>query len=132
MALEVYPTNLPVAMRTGFGHDPQPSTQRTQMTLGTARVRQVELGVKPTNVPQRFEYTGDEVREFRAWIEVQLNKGADWFTMSIYKDDAFSTEECRLIGLPRYRLIAHDLWRVDVQVEVRTNLYKAGDESLIP
>lgn len=132
MALEAFPSNLPNPLRDAFQHRPTPVTSRTEMTLGHARVRQADWGIKPTTVPMRFEMTGDEMRELRAWIERNINKGADWFTMSVYKDDAFSTEECRLVGLPVYRIIAHDLWTVELTVSVRTNLYKAGDEALIP
>lgn len=102
------------------------------MAVGHSRVRVVEYGQRPTVVPMQFEYTGDQYREFRAWVEVQLNRGADWFTMSIYKDNAFSTEECRIIGTYSADVLAHDLWTISFQVEVRTNLYKAGDEALIP
>lgn len=128
MALATWPTNLPNP--DAIEHQPDDGVQRTDFAQGAVRTRNAFTDV-PEPYSQQWTLTGAELKIFRAFFVNSLNRGADWFTGPVFKDDAYATKTLRFVGPYTATYRAFDAWTVRAQLEVQGGLFEAGDENLI-
>jgi len=122
MALEVWPTSLPLPLPDGYGFDPQDPMERTQMEQGHARVRIGQMSPEVSDLTQFFEMTGAQVRTMLQFIRDDIARGADWFSMPLYTNGAYFNHEVQLDSPPSRVYISDDKWRVGVPVITRDDL----------
>jgi hypothetical protein len=115
--MATWPSTLP-RPTYGMGIDPNDKTARTDMEVGSPRVRRRSKARNETaNVG--WEFTDAQMGAFRTWFAGDCQDGAAWFQLTM--PDGFGgshTVDVRFIGPFKSTMDGPDLWRVSASLEV--------------
>jgi len=116
-----YPSTLPPPQKPGYGIAPNAAFRRTNMEAGPARQRQ--FYTQPTH-GYKFvaQYTDAEFDIFQKWYR-DNNEGSIWFNITLINGAGVVSHEARFTQPYQANLIGHDLWHVQMNLEVRNVPY---------
>jgi len=117
-----YPTGLPDAQVDGYSFEPMDQSVRTDMEFGTPRKRR-RTSARNDIFSVRWKYSNSEMNTFRAWFENDSTGaagGAGWFNISLnVGNGSVESVEARFLTTFKARLVTHNLWEVQAQIEIR-------------
>lgn len=120
--MAAWPATLPAPMLEGYRMEPADQTLRTDMEVGTARVRR-RSAARKDEVDAVWRFSDAQMAAFRAWFEdaaTGIAGGAAWFEVSLPIGDTGVTScEARFIGAYKAQLKPGLCWAVSGKLEVR-------------
>jgi hypothetical protein len=119
MVSKVYPEQLPLPNRSGYGLKHVSPLQRTQLQSGRARQRRKFTSV-PTIVTVTWQFSSGEAQLFEGWYRYGINDGADWFQISMLTPLGLQTSEARFTDIYQGpQPMGMGLWIVSAEIEMR-------------
>ena len=122
--MDAFPSSLPNAETTGYVMTPADANVRTDMDSGPARIRRTFTSI-PTRLTLRWRFSASEIKAFRTFYHTTTSEGSETFTMDVYADDAFQSQNCRFAGPYSQRFVGPDDWQVDAQVDITDSISNA-------
>lgn len=120
--MAAWPGTLPPPRVANYALTPLPETVRTDMEVGSARVRR-RTSARNDHLKVAWRFTDAEMATFRSWFDdaaAGAAGGAAWFTMSLpVGNGGIATQEVRFIGSYEAALQPGLRWSVTAQLEVR-------------
>jgi len=117
-----WPGTLPNPLASGYSLAPMDQTIRTDMEVGSARVRR-RSAQRVDTVSLSWRLTDAQLATYRAWFEdssTGISGGASWFTISLpVGDTGYDSKTVRFIGTPSVDALPGLNWQLSGQVEVR-------------
>lgn len=111
--------------RDGYRFRPHDAQSRVEMAQGPARKRRLWTD-SPAYVTGTWPLMLTEYEIFRAWHHVDLEDGAQWFTLPIYTGASFTSCPCRFSTT--YKPSLQGLtWSIGFEIEVRQVPFLASD-----
>lgn len=111
---------LPSVRPTGaISFAPVDQTVRTEMEVGTARVRR---RTKSRNdiLTTTWLMTDSQVTTFRTWFDVDINGGALWFTISLpIGSTVAKSVSARFKGTYTFDHVGGTYWKINGTLEIR-------------
>lgn len=116
--MPTWPTELPLPQRAGYQLSPADPTVRTDMEVGSPRVRR-RTYARSDQLSLKWRFTDAQMALFRAWFD-QEAAGA-WFTglHLATGDGGVVPTEARFIGAFTHTLLPTLQWEVSAQIELR-------------
>lgn len=115
--MATWPSTLPQPLLSGYGVEPVDQTLRTDMEVGSPRVRR-RTSVRNDQIPVSWLFDATQFSAFRTWFDGDAAGGAAWFTVALPLGDADSTE-ARFTEAWRAEKLSATHWRVTGKLEVR-------------
>lgn len=134
LGVQVWPHDLPLPDRDGYGYTTRFGLVRTQFQNGFTRQRRM-IWNQPSPLNFRFRMNTAQLGKFHEFLE---GPGyTNWFQMELVLGGGFSTEykrDCmiaavRFLGDPRVQQIGPNLFRVDIQALIPTMLDPRYDKN---
>lgn len=116
--MAAFPATLPKPLIEGYAGSQDIAFIRTEMEAGSQRQRQ-RFSAANHQMTMSWRLKADEMVTFKSFFDTTINKGSDWFTMSIDTGDGFTTYDARFTQPYQYSYIAGGNWRVNANIEVR-------------
>lgn len=114
-----WPVQLPAPMLDGFTLEPEDASIRTDMEVGTPRVRLRTLADRD-GLDVAWRFTDAQMAFFREWWETTAARGAAWFDMSLpLGNGGLQMASTRFVGRWKAKLQPGMCWVVSGKVEVR-------------
>lgn len=117
-----YPTTLPKPVARGYMLKPIDSSLRTDMDVGSARVRR-RTQARNDRLSLTWVLTDDQMAVYRAWFDdpAEADGGTAWVALSLPIGDGGSSNiEFRFIGPYQAAASGGLIWTVTAEVEVRS------------
>lgn len=121
--MATWPSTLPAyALISGYALNPVDQTIRTDMEVGTARVRR-RTAARYDMLKLSWVFTDAQLATFRTWFDDATTGaagGAGWFNMSVaVGETGLTSHTCRFVGAPQIVPIEGMNWQVSASVEVK-------------
>lgn len=122
--MAIYPADLPAPTVSGYQLSPVDQTIRSDMEVGTARVRR-KTSARDDQISLSWTMDDTQLATFRAWFDGtgtdDCQGGAVWFNgMNLAVGGGLTQPDCRFIGpFSSVLLDGTLLWSVSAKVEVR-------------
>lgn len=132
MAIEEYPTVLPLGQRNGRSYKTVETVKRSTMVSGRARQRKRYPKV-PTMTSLTFLFNDIECSIFTAWFRDALNDGVSWFNMPLRTPLGLGKHYSRFMGMydgPTH--VGPNLWQVTASLEMQDQPLLPAGEGLFP
>lgn len=117
--MATWPTTLPAPLVAGYGVEPVDQTVRTEMEVGTARVRR-RTAAQIDHVQVSYNLSDAQMATFRTWFYADLAGGSDSFSVSLWVGKTGATAAtAKFIGTPKWSMDGNHRWTVTGTLEVR-------------
>ncbi|MDP3425501.1 MAG: hypothetical protein Q8S32_17305 [Burkholderiaceae bacterium] len=114
-----WPVGLPAPVVPGFSMEPEESTIRTDMEVGSPRVRLRTLAERDA-LEVAWKFTDAQMAVFREWWRTTASFGAAWFDVELpLGNGGVQACEARFVGRWKSQLKPGMCWDVTGKVEVR-------------
>lgn len=114
-----FPSNLPSPLVDGYAVSPVDQTARTDMEVGSARVRRRTFSTND-KVSLSWVFTDVEYQQFRVWHQSVIAGGASWFDIYLHTGQASPNVEARFVGPYKVAMVsARLIWKVSADLEIR-------------
>jgi len=115
MATATWPASLPEPEREGFTHTLGNGSVRTEMDAGPAKTRR-RFTATVDKVRASVFVTGTERQTLRSFYKTTLKEGS--LTFEWEDRITGTTEEYRFVSPPRFRLMGHDNYMAEMELEI--------------
>lgn len=116
--MATFPSTLPKPQASSYSGSPAQSFIRTEMESGTQRQRS-RFTAAPHQLNMSWALTAAEMAIFKSFYDVDIHRGADWFTMNVDVGDGIASHDCRFVAPYDYSRLSGPNWQVTAKVEVR-------------
>lgn len=116
--MAAYPATLPVPLQSGYEFNPDDALLRTQMAVGSGRVRRQTTALI-VKVPVKWHYSAAQLALFEAWHSLTLRDGALWFDIDLANGLQLSTMQARFTRPAKQVALPGMNWEVSAELEVR-------------
>jgi hypothetical protein len=113
-----FPSTLPKPLIEGYGGSQDTAFIRTEMEAGSKRQRQ-RFSAADDQLSMSWIFTFAEMTTFRAFFNTTINRGSDWFIMTLDVGDGMTTVDARFTSPYQYSRVQGDNWNVSANIEVR-------------
>lgn len=114
-----WPVGLPAPVVPGFSMEPEEATIRTDMEVGSPRVRLRTLAERDA-LEVAWKFTDAQMAVFREWWRTTASFGAAWFDVELpLGNGGVQACEARFVGRWKSHLKPGMCWDVTGKVEVR-------------
>ena len=114
-----WPVGLPAPVVPGFSMEPEDATIRTDMEVGSPRVRLRTLAERDS-LDVAWKFTDAQMAVFREWWRTTASFGAAWFDVELpLGNGGVQACEARFVGRWKSQLKPGMCWDVTGKVEVR-------------
>lgn len=114
--MAAWPSNLRAPV-VGYGVKPVAAFIRTDMEAGAPRQRKRFTAV-PHNLSLSWRFTAAQMADFRTFFNTTINRGTDWFTMTLDAGSGLTSYDVRFVAPYESTLLSGVNWAVSGQVEV--------------
>jgi hypothetical protein len=116
--MATWPTTLP-SPTSGFSIAPVDQTIRTDMEVGSARVRR-RTSARNDMMTTTWLMTNDQVAIFRTWFTTTINGGVTWFTVSLpVGSTVYSSVNARFKGPYTIDHVGGIYWKINGTLEIQ-------------
>lgn len=114
-----WPVGLPRPTVSGYGLNPVDQTIRTDMEVGSPRVRRRSLA-RLDMLDVAWKFTNAQMAVFREWFDTTAAGGASWFDVELATGDGeIALHQARFNGIWKSSLLPGLNWSVTAKLEVR-------------
>lgn len=114
-----WPVGLPNPTVSGYGLNPVDQTIRTDMEVGSARVRRRSLA-RLDMIDVAWKFTDAQMAIFRDWFDTTAAGGAAWFDINLATGDGgVVLKSAKFNGIWKAGLLPGLNWSVTAKLEVR-------------
>lgn len=113
-----FPTTLPAPLLSGYSGEADKAFIRTDMDAGPARQRK-RFTTTPYHIDISWRFKSAEMVIFREFHKTDINRGTDWFNMTLDIGDGFATYVVRFTKSCRDDRISNNTWQVSSSIEVQ-------------
>lgn len=116
--MATFPIGLPQPTSDGYGGQQDATFIRTEMESGSQRQRQ-RYTASNEQLTLSWIFTPSDMSTFRQFYNNSINKGADFFTISLDIGEGMVTYDARFTQPYQYNRLSGYLWNVSANIEVR-------------
>lgn len=114
-----WPASLPAPMVPGLALEPEDSTIRTDMEVGSPRVR-LRTQAERDGLEVVWKFSDVQMAAFRAWWRTTASFGAAWFDVTLpLGEGGLQACSARFVGRWKASLKPGMCWDVTARLEVR-------------
>lgn len=114
-----WPVGLPAPVVPGYDLEPEDATIRTDMEVGSPRVRLRTLANRDT-LEVAWKFTDAQMAIFRDWWDTTAARGSAWFDLTLpLGRGGLQDAEARFVGRWKSKLQPGLCWTVSAKLEVR-------------
>ncbi len=116
--MATWPTTLPNPLLSGYQGESGANVSRTDMDAGPPRQR-LRYSDAPENFSLTFKFKPAEMQTFVSFHRVDINRGNDWFLMTLDIGEGFEEYSVRIVsGLYQKQALPGMNWQVSFKLEV--------------
>lgn len=109
----------PIPLLAGYAVEPVDQTIRTEMEVGSPRVRRRTLA-DLDHVSLSWNFSASDMQAFRDWFRDDIAGGSSWFDLQVnLGNGGLETRACRFVEVWKSRPLGGGFFNVTAKVEVR-------------
>jgi hypothetical protein len=116
--MAAFPSTLPRPQASSYSGQQDAAFIRTEMEAGSQRQRQRFTAANHT-VQMAWQFTAAQMADFKTFYDTTVNRGTDWFTMTVDVGGGDATRDCRFTAPYEYTYMDGGWWQVSAPVEIR-------------
>lgn len=116
--MAAFPITLPDPLIDGYSGSQDQAFIRTEMEAGSVRQRQ-RFSAANTQMEMNWIFNASEMATFKTFFDTTINRGSDWFTISLNVGAGNTSYEARFAKPYQFSYVDGGYWRVSGTIEVR-------------
>ncbi len=116
--MAAFPGTLPKPLADNYGGNQDQAFIRTEMEAGAQRQRKRYTAVLH-QLSLSWKFTAAEMATFKTFFDTTINRGSDFFTMSLDVGAGITSYDVRFTAPYEYSRLPGGNWQVSAKVEVR-------------
>jgi hypothetical protein len=124
--LKTWPIGVRLPMLKGHSYTPADNILHTKLDSGAVRSRRVFKN-KPFKMPLKLLLNHEELSLFEYWEVVEINGGADWFSMPIKLPTGMFDASVKIVKKGSRSAVSQKLWRISLELLVKVRPIISAD-----